>query len=395
MLPQMDPSWPIQTVGNACEIIMGQAPSGDTYNDEGKGMPLIAGAADLGKINPSPKKWTTAPTKVGEVGDIILCVRATIGDMNWADNQYCYGRGVAGIRANSEKVLPEFAFYWLQTCKNHLQNLGRGATFKQISKTDIATLPFPNPNLSEQRRIVARIKECMELVDEIETLRANVLNELHDLPSALIESELRSHGGIPEFPVGKLVTKMRNGRSISPDHTEQANGAVLTLTAVQSINLGINFKKPIVLPEEVYQQFSIQEDDVFVSRANTIELVGLSSVAISSPTERLIYPDLLIKLRVDREKIIPRYLAYALRSNSARRQIKDRALGSSQTMVKISGKRLRSIVIPVPTINTQKKIVEQLDSTYSLVNQTSTLLTEKFISTLRESILRKAFAGEF
>ena len=77
------------------EIIMGQAPKGETYNEHGDGLQLIAGAADLGRLSPKPKKWTNAPTKVGKRGDIIVCVRATIGDLNWADASYCYGRGVA------------------------------------------------------------------------------------------------------------------------------------------------------------------------------------------------------------------------------------------------------------------------------------------------------------
>jgi type I restriction enzyme, S subunit len=214
----------------------------------------------------------------------------------------------------------------------------------------------------------------------------------------LIESEL--HPGLTleegwrSLTVGELVSSVRNGRSIAQDTAGQANGAVLTLTAVRGIDLGISFQKPVAMPDEVAKQFGIDPEDVFVSRANTIELVGLSAVAMEAPPGRIIYPDLLIKLKVKADLILPRYLAYALRSASSRRQIKARALGSSQTMVKISGERLREVIIPVPTLSKQEEIVARLDVTHGLMRQ---LLSESLpgeVEVLRSAILRKAFAGE-
>ena len=82
-----------------CDISMGQAPKGDSYNATRSGYPLIAGAGDFGELTPAPKKYTDAPTKLSRPGDLILCIRATIGDRNWSDKEYCLGRGVAGLRA--------------------------------------------------------------------------------------------------------------------------------------------------------------------------------------------------------------------------------------------------------------------------------------------------------
>jgi type I restriction enzyme, S subunit len=302
------------------------------------------------------------------------------------------------IRPDLRKAIPEWLHFYVrrQSFRQEGVHHFRGAVGQQRVPPQYlagAVVSYPE-SVDEQRRIVARIRECMERIDEIETLHAKTLCERNALSSSLIESEIRSRDGVVELPIGSLVTKTRNGRSIAEDSTGKADGTVLTLTAVRSINLGLDFRKPIVLPEKVYRKFSIQVDDVFVSRANTIELVGLSAVAVCSPPERMIYPDLLIKMHADRKKIIPRYLVYALRSSSARRQIKDRALGSSQTMVKISGERLREISIPVPDIDAQEEIVERLDAAHSLLDQLSTALAEEPVSTLRESVLHKAFAGE-
>ena len=169
---------------------------------------------------------------------------------------------------------------------------------------------------------------------------------------------------------------------------------MLTLTAVRGIDLGIEFQKPIALPEAVAKHFSIDEGDVFVSRANTVELVGLAAVAMAKPAARLIYPDLLIKLKANPSLILPRYLAYALRSAGSRKQIKARALGSSQTMVKISGERLREVSIPVSSLEEQAKIVNRLDVAHDLMRQLATESLPGEIEVLRRAVLRRAFAGE-
>jgi type I restriction enzyme S subunit len=134
-------------------------------------------------------------------------------------------------------------------------------------------------------------------------------------------------------------------------------------------------------------------DDVFVSRSNTRELVGLASVATESP-ERVIYPDLLIKLDPKKNIIRSRFLAYALRTPESRKQIKNRAFGTSQSMVKISGQRLKEVEIPVPPLKEQDALIDRFDELHDL---TSSLISDlRFLnsSILRQSILRKAFSGE-
>lgn len=275
----------------------------------------------------------------------------------------------------------------------------RGANLPRIAMAELWAhrVPVP-PTLAEQRGVVARIKECMERVEELESLRMSSRAQQQHLSASLIESELHPNltgeEGWSVRTVDELVTSVRNGRSIAQDTEGRADGAVLTLTAVRGIDLGGEFQKPIALPDNVAQQFGIDEGDVFVSRANTIELVGLAAVAEEKPVGRLIYPDLLIKLKADRAHILPRYLAYALRSASARKQIKARALGSSQTMVKISGERLREVRLPVPSLHKQAQIISRLDTAHELIRALATEYVSSEAEGLRGAILRKAFAGE-
>ena len=91
-----------------CDISMGQAPSGDSYNNDEKGIPLIAGAGDFTNGKARPSKFTTKPTKICAENDIILGIRASIGEKIWADKTYCLPRGVAGIRANKSEIDPHY-----------------------------------------------------------------------------------------------------------------------------------------------------------------------------------------------------------------------------------------------------------------------------------------------
>ena len=66
-------------LSDVCDIAMGQAPKGNSYNSDDLGYPLLAGAGDFGPYKPIPSKFTTEPTKLSEPDDILLCIRATIG----------------------------------------------------------------------------------------------------------------------------------------------------------------------------------------------------------------------------------------------------------------------------------------------------------------------------
>lgn len=152
-----------EKLGNCCEIEMGQAPEGETYNDQGIGLPLIAGAGDFGDFFPNAKKFTMKPTKQSQKEDIILCIRATIGDVNWSDKSYCLGRGVAGLRVNSDKLNNRFLWHFIQSNKQKLAAQGTGSTFKQVSKNHIFNWEIPLPPLPEQTRIAAILDQADQI----------------------------------------------------------------------------------------------------------------------------------------------------------------------------------------------------------------------------------------
>ncbi len=95
---------PAVKLSDIAKVIMGQSPSGSSYNNEGKGIELLNGAADYKGKFFNPKQFTSEPTRIAKKGDILLCIRATIGNFAIADSDYCIGRCVAAIRPMVEKA---------------------------------------------------------------------------------------------------------------------------------------------------------------------------------------------------------------------------------------------------------------------------------------------------
>jgi len=164
-----------------CEITMGQAPKGETYNVTGDGLPLVAGAGDFGELHPAPKKFTSAEgVRSTQSGDIIVGIRASIGGRVLADDVYCLGRGVAGLRAGPS-LDSRYLWNWVNHAAPTLAAKGRGATFLQVNKQDIAEMQISLPSLEEQRRIAS----ILEAADELRTKCQQTINQLGTLVQAI------------------------------------------------------------------------------------------------------------------------------------------------------------------------------------------------------------------
>lgn len=390
MLPDLASNWTTRPLGEVCDLIMGQAPKGNSYNDKGIGTSLIAGAADLGPTTPKPKKWTNAPTKIGKQGDIILCVRATIGDLNWADKEYCYGRGVAGIRVNGQ-FDPELIWFWLKACKEHLLSLGRGATFKQISKTDIASLPVPDLDIAEQRRIVARIKECMERVEEIEGLRAEAREEADHI--------FRSHcaeifsSDWPEIPVKDLISeKPSNG--IFKRRKDFGSGVLLA-------NVKNLYGDQVIHPDELerieasnkeIEKYRLNPGDVLVNRSSLKREGTGRSCVFEGYSEPVLFECHIMKVTPRLDRLHPHLFAAFMNSPLGLSRILMRA--KTATMTTWNQTDLQSIQIPTPPLELQEGLVEELANIKALADQVRAEFENGELQFMRESILRKAFAGE-
>ena len=179
-------NWVWVKLGTASKINMGQSPKSSFVDDNPKNTPLIGGPKDMGEIYPNITRYTNKPTKLSDVGDLIITIRATLGKTNFSDKKYCLGRGVASLTPHKTEI--NYLKDYLSTIEDYLFEISTGTTFSQISKQDLVDLPFPLPPLLEQKRIVkklssmlGKLKEAGELIQEaretFEERRAAILNK--------------------------------------------------------------------------------------------------------------------------------------------------------------------------------------------------------------------------
>jgi len=170
-------NWKVVRLGRVAEIIMGQSPPSSTYNTERLGLPFLQGKFEFGERYPTPIKWCSNPLKIAHKGDILISVRAPVGDVNISPYDLCIGRGLAAVRPFKDKVHMLYLFFKKKNMKHELEKLGGGSTFSAITKDILTNLPIPLPPLPEQKRIVEILslaedlikkqKEAIALIDKI------------------------------------------------------------------------------------------------------------------------------------------------------------------------------------------------------------------------------------
>lgn len=130
-------------------ITMGQSPKGNTYNEVGKGTVFYQGRAEFGSRFPTRRLYTTEPKRLASANDVLLSVRAPVGDINIAFEECCIGRGLCSIR--SRQGYSSYLLYTLFTLKPYLEKFnGEGTVFGSINKKQLSTLPivcFPDEQI--------------------------------------------------------------------------------------------------------------------------------------------------------------------------------------------------------------------------------------------------------
>ena len=129
--------WKEGKLTDIAQIVMGQSPEGETCNITGQGLPLLNGPTEFGIKYPNPVQYTLDPRKISEVNDILFCVRgSTTGKMNWADQKYAIGRGLAAIRHKNGNEYQSYLKAFLDYNLPNLLQCATGSTFPNVSTSD-------------------------------------------------------------------------------------------------------------------------------------------------------------------------------------------------------------------------------------------------------------------
>ena len=144
-LGEIPKGWSVSGFSEIAIIVMGQSPSGDSYNEIGDGIPLINGPVEFDSYHPKRIKWTTQPSKYCNTGDLIVCVRgSTTGKYVKSNGNYCLGRGVCAIRAR-QTVCQPFVDQTYKFALAGLLTLATGSTFPSWSGPTLKNYPILQP----------------------------------------------------------------------------------------------------------------------------------------------------------------------------------------------------------------------------------------------------------
>ena len=160
--------WEVRRLKHSATLIIGQSPPSDDCSDVPIGPPFLQGCAEFGTLHPKPIQFCRTLSKISPPGAILMSVRAPVGRLNIANQEYGIGRGLCAILPNNEVLHAGLAQYQLEVLGRGLNMVATGSTYEAVSVGDVGNHPSILPPLPEQAAIVRyldhadrRIRRCI------------------------------------------------------------------------------------------------------------------------------------------------------------------------------------------------------------------------------------------
>jgi type I restriction enzyme S subunit len=314
-------NWKETKLGNVAAINMGQSPEGKTYNKNGVGLPLINGPTEFTNTHPVKIQWTTKPTKMCEIGDLLLCVRgSSTGRINISNDKYCIGRGIAAI-SNKNGTDKTYLIYLINLIVDYITSLTTGSTFPNLDSKTLRNVQISLPGIAEQRNIASVLKTLdlyLENLNKKIELKKKIKKEL---TQKIISGTLRLSGFTDSWKVVHLnnICKIFDGTHQTPDYVE--NG--VPFYSVEHVTAN-EFTKTKYISEEVYEveikRTMMKKNDILMTRIGSI-----GAVKYIDWNPRASFYVTLALLKVSKE-VNPKFLSFALQSIDFQKELWKRTL---------------------------------------------------------------------
>lgn len=350
-------TYPIVKLSEVCEVVAGQSPEGKFYNEDGEGTPFYQGKTEFtNQYLGEPRKWTTMVTNMAYENDIVMSVRAPVGPVNIVKNSICIGRGLAAIRV-SKQILPKYLFYLLNSMQETIKG-NDGAAFASINRKEIENIEIPLPPISIQEEIVEEIDQYQKIIDGARLIVNSYCPCIPDVSKFNLEK------------LGDICVELRNGTNV--EQTESIGK--YRVTRIQTIADGtVDLNKTKWTNDEPNENYFMNAGDILLSHINSYEHLAKTAI-FPECDEKVVHGINLIRLRIDRSKALPEYVAIYMKSGkfiSDARKYAQRAV--NQASIKTSD--LRQIEIPLPSLEVQAEIVDRINEEMNIVKQNKHLMS--------------------
>lgn len=300
------------------------------------------------------------------------------------------------LRPAEDQLDREFLFYLLLSDEftAYANRVSNRAGMPKINREQLFAFKAVLPPLAEQRRIVGRIRELIERVDEIRRLRQASAADVDRVAGAIFADFVEDHvkaAGVPTVNLGTILTDTQYGTS-SKANTVDRGVRILRMGNIKDGHLDTEDLKHIELPAPELARYKLRSGDILINRTNSLELVGKAAV-FNLDGGPWVYASYLVRLVVDKRRALPEYVAAVINSRIGRAyvlQTARRAIG----MVNINVKEIRAMPVPLPTLDAQAAVVSRMADARLAVQAIRANLPAFNAAVLRSAVLRRAFAGE-
>ncbi len=353
--------WKVAYFKEIANVIAGQSPSSETYNEKGIGLPFLQGNADFGHKNPIPKAWCSASKKIAEKNDILLSVRAPVGEINRAEQNYAIGRGLASLRGT--EVDQDFLHQAIQRWRWCLQRVSQGTTFDAVTARHFKQLHVLIPPPEEQKAI-ARILDAVDMAIE-RTYEA--INISFKFEYSLLHEILEGNSGNNQYkifdpklwPVYKVgeVADVGSGVTLGKDVSgfKSVELPYLRVANVQDGYLDLSTIKTVRVRMNEVDNFRLEPGDVLMTEGGDIDKLGRGAIWDGQITDCL-HQNHIFRVRANRNILEPYFFAFIVESNIAKKYFL-RVAKRTTNLASINKTQLKAFPFPVPPLIEQRKII--------------------------------------
>lgn len=354
-------AWDKTHLSQIATVTMGQSPSSDAYNEDYEGLPLIQGNADIVDGFTKPSRYTTEVTKRCQEGDVILSVRAPVGELGIASEESCIGRGVCAIRAN-DKSDTAFIYQLLQAKKKHWKTLEQGSTFTAVSGEDVKAFEVAVPTKEEQQKIAAFFTALDEKI-RLSEQKLNLISKIKKgIAQKLFAQDLRFKNkdgyffdSWKSYTVGELVDVIGGGTP-STQNPDYWDGDIYWLTPTEINSKYVHSSNRKITFDGVKNSSAklLPKGALLLTTRATLGACSINNQDNPVCTNQG-FQSLVCKDGVDNE-----FMYYVVTDSAFQKAMTQRASGS--TFLEISSKNLKGILIHLPSLEEQRQIATLLSS---------------------------------